>query len=176
MDQNNNDSGGLVFLGGAIGVAAIGAMALKALEQVFHQLSRTFDAFGHTVGSFFPMLFNILAVTGLVAGGILIVVAAFYFATRYIKLVRRATDIVARADLQTTETLARFTEDVEQRFIQKVEYIDFRVGRVEEKLNELLTPATPAPIAEPVALLVNESSPEVTQPQEAPQVSVSQPY
>ncbi len=148
--MNDNDNSNFVpVLGGLLVVIVLGALAIKALKELFHQLAITFDAWSAMMGSFFTMTWEIFKITVLIAGMGGVIVGAIWCTWKYVQLVRRATDIVARACDRMNEIVREFTEHTLEPMDERLSDVEWKLKLAEQKIEQLLKPPTPMP--EPVS-------------------------
>ncbi len=161
--NDDNNSPPFLFLGGAIAIAAIAGIALKAIETFLRQLSASFDAFGHAVSSFFPMLLKILEMVGLVAAITFATVAAVYFSIKYIKLVSEAMDLRKYLRNQLKIRFDDFREHVEKEYIDQVSQLILKVEMLEGRLTEFMKPAS---ATSPITAAITEAAPSTNEEHE----------
>lgn len=170
MNSNNDDGSfaGASLFGGAILAVAIGAIFLRSLQSMFEQLQKTFAAFGNMAHSAFGMLWwaglVILTVAGIVAG----LVCAVYFAVKYFKLVRKATELQEAFATKTAELEA----SVKQSRSQIIEEVRSSIARLNGRLEEALKEPEVAP--EVSAASETPAAPEDTGPVEPSEPSVDE--
>jgi len=138
VNSNNDDSSfaGVSLFGGAILVVAIGGIFLRHLEAMFEQVQKTFAAFGVMAHSAFGMLWWAGLVILTVAGIITAVVCAVYFAAKYIKLVRKATELQEAFATKTAELEASVKQSRTQIIDEVRSSIAWMNSRLEEALKE----------------------------------------
>ncbi len=136
------DDSSTMFAGGAIVVIVIVVVCLKAIQEVFIQLGKTFDALGKMAGSFFYMAWNGVLALGLISLGIACVWAAGYFSYKYYLMVKRGTEIEARVDAKISGLIDQVNTSIKELKAQNNE----RVARLELKLREALEKPAIAPL------------------------------
>lgn len=103
---------------------------------MFEQLQKTFAAFGVMAHSAFGMLWWAGLVILTVAGIVTAVVCAVYFAAKYIKLVRKATELQEAFATKTAELEASVKQSRTQIIDEVRSSIAWMNNRLEEALKE----------------------------------------
>src|SRR4051794_6169864 len=93
QSMEDRNGGAIMAIGGVITVVIVGMWAMKFVQALFLQLSKTADAFAVMVTSVAGALWALAQVTML--GSLIIgsVIAAVYFTYKYILMVKRGTEL-----------------------------------------------------------------------------------
>ncbi|MGZ3742527.1 MAG: hypothetical protein ACXWRE_07935 [Pseudobdellovibrionaceae bacterium] len=180
--MRENDSS-TMFAGGIIIVVIVIMACLKAIEKIFIQMGKTFDAFGKMAQSFLAMAWQSVLALGLIALGIGCVIAAGYFTYKYYLMVKRGTELKKRVD----DKLQDFAGQVNSLLKDIRESTDERIEMMEIKLKEALDrpTLTPTPIEvvkvaalpEPVGTPLETDDSELAAPdQDSSPRDVSNPF
>lgn len=139
MRENDSSS---MFAGGIIVVVIVVMFFLKAIQKIFIQLERTFEAFGKMSESFFMMAWRALLALGLIAAAIACVFAAGYFSYKYYLMVKRGTELKRHLDHQLEEIVAQ----VNAKLREMRESNHERIQIMESKLREALDKPAMVPL------------------------------
>jgi hypothetical protein len=158
--MERNDTGGVIFAGGAVIVVVILGLCLKLIKALFLELGRTFDAFSLMAQSLLELLFHFAIDASLIA----CVVAAIYFTYRYILMVNKATALQRAVD----QRLRDFSYELDMKYREFKAGVESKVRYLERELHEALKEPEPTAIDDAITidaarLLPTQPMPESTQ-------------
>lgn len=148
--NNNNDSGILIFVGGVIAVCAIFAVVIKALQHVFAEIGRLLEAFAFMATGFIHAVWAVTQIVGLIAIAVFVVAASVYFTYKYVKMVKRGTEIVEEVQLRMNSLYYQVQRDnkiLKDDLERQVEFLEARLDKA-LKAPEAAPPAQ-VPLLEP---------------------------
>lgn len=135
--MDRNDSGGVMFAGGAVVLIVVLVACLKVIKEFFIAMGKTFDALALMLQSLVGLFIH-LAIDAALLGA---AIGAIYFTYRYVRMVRRGTDLKREVDLKMME----FESLLDSKFSAFTERTDARVRYLERELYEALKEPEVAP-------------------------------
>ncbi len=141
--SEKEDSGVFLFIGGGVVLIGLSVMVLKAIQAFFDELTKSIRAFENTVVSFVPMLLHILEVVGLVSAIIAAAVGGVYFTYKYIRLVKRATELREYVECELNIRLLKIHTELSVNCASEAFALNTKMSHVQRKLEESLKPPTP---------------------------------
>lgn len=155
--MNHDDGGSRIFLG-LFFFGFVVWMLSKIATDAFHALARMFHAIGDATLGFLEMLWALVQFAGILGFGVLLIYAVY----KFVRLVKRGTEIMESVELRLAEFQEQLKTD-NKGFQSRVAEV---VNRMNERLEEALREPEAASPEVPQAVQESVAPPQLQEPRQ----------